>query len=193
MVLWLLCIYRDSTTSPPPRAPPSGFPPPVPHRLITTWAYTKQIGHTKRGESMNGSMRADANESDGEECLTGRRARSECLWWMLNMVRRSLADYQAMCSPYKLGVSPRMNASNVLFRTADQSRSRLSSATLSSHSPSSSTAPAMVRAIRSPLMNRGPRSGQCRIVSNGCHLKALISPLETNRKAVNLPEVVEVV
>ena len=75
MVLWLLCIYRDSTTSPPPRAPPSGFPPPVPHRLITTWAYTKQTGHTKRGESMNGSMRADANESDGEECLTSRRAR----------------------------------------------------------------------------------------------------------------------
>ena len=84
-------------------------------------------------------------------------------------------NHQAIYSPYMLGVSPRTNASNVLFRTADQSRSRLSSATLSIHSPSSSTAPAVVRAIRSPLANRGPRSGQCRTWSKGCHLNAVIS------------------
>ena len=84
-------------------------------------------------------------------------------------------DHQAICSPYRLGVSPRMKASNVLFSTADQSRSRLSSDSLSVHSPSSSTAPAVVRAIRSPLMNRGPRSGQCRMGSKGCHLKADVS------------------
>ena len=94
------------------------------------------------------------------------------------MTHRSCPDYQSMCSPYRLGVSPRMKASNVLFSTADQSTSRLSSDNLSVHSPSSSTAPAVVRAIRSPLMKRGPRSGQCRIGSNGCHLKAAVSALE---------------
>jgi len=95
------------------------------------------------------------------------------------MTHRSCLDYQSMCSPYRLGVSPRMKASNVLFSTADQSRSRLSSDNLSIHSPSSSTAPAVVRAIRSPLMKRGPRSGQCRIGSKGCHLEAVVSPVET--------------
>lgn len=109
------------------------------------------------------------------------------------MARRSRPDHQAMCSPYILGVSPRTKASNVLFRTADQSRSRLSSATLSVHSPSSSTAPAVVRAIRSPLMNRGPRSGQCRTGSKGCHLKAIVSLLEVNGMTANPPEIVEVV
>jgi hypothetical protein len=91
------------------------------------------------------------------------------------LARRFRPNYQAIFSPYMLGVSPRTKASNVLFRTADQSRSRLSSATLSTHSPSSSTAPSVVRAIRSPLKNRGPRSGQCRTVSKGCHLKATVS------------------
>ena len=107
--------------------------------------------------------------------------------------RRSHPDHQAMCSPYMLGVSPRTKASNVLFRTADQSRSRLSSATLSIHSPSSSTAPAVVRAIRSPLANRGPRSGQCRIESKGCHLKAIVSPPTTSDRTVALPEIMEVI
>jgi len=83
----------------------------------------------------------------------------------------SHSAHQAIFSPYRLGVSPRMKASKVLFRTADQSRSRLSSDTLSVHSSSSSMAPAVVRAIRSPLINRGPRSGQCRIGSKGCHQK----------------------
>ena len=87
-----------------------------------------------------------------------------------------------------------MKASNVLFRTADHSRSRLSSATLSTHSPSSFTASAAVRAIRSPLTNRGPRSGQCRIWSNGCHLKKPVNlPGSEQEKQWNLPEVVEVV
>ena len=107
--------------------------------------------------------------------------------------RRSHPDHQSICSPYMLGVSPRTKASNVLFRTADQSRSRLSSATLSIHSPSSSTAPAVVRAIRSPLANRGPRSGQCRFGSKGCHLKAIVSPPAAGERTVVLPEIVEVV
>ena len=113
--------------------------------------------------------------------------------WKKSMRCQPEIDHQSICSPYMLGVSPRMKASNVLFRTADQSRSRLSSATLSIHSPSSSTAPAVVRAIRSPLANRGPRSGQCRTWSKGCHLKGVVSPLAVNNKTITLPEIVEVV
>lgn len=108
-------------------------------------------------------------------------------------VRCSCLGHQEICSPYRFGVSPRMKASNVLFRTADQSRSRLSSATLSIHSPSSSTAPAVVRAIRSPLANRGPRSGQCRTGSKGCHLETIVSTSGVVVKTINLPEIVEVV
>lgn len=108
------------------------------------------------------------------------------------VVRRSRADHQAIWSPYRLGVSPRTKASNVLFSTADQSRSRLSSATSSVHSPSSSMAPAAVRAIRSPLTNRGPRSGQCLFGSKGCHLKDR-QPTGSEYEANGLPEVMEVV
>ena len=105
-----------------------------------------------------------------EECRGGESGGNRC-----DASPSFHPNHQAIFSPYMLGVSPRTNASKVLFKTADQSRSRLSSATLSIHSPSSSTAPAVVRAIRSPLANRGPRSGQCRTWSKGCHLKAVIS------------------
>jgi len=45
--------------------------------------------------------------------------------------------YQSIHSPYIFGVSPRMYASKVRFMTVAQSKSRLSSATRSSHSAGS--------------------------------------------------------
>lgn len=84
--------------------------------------------------------------------------------------------YHFSHSPYMLGTSPRMYASNVRFKTVDQSRSRLSSATRSSGNSvvlsvgAAWLASTCERAMRSPLMKRGPRSGQFRVASKGCHL-----------------------
>jgi len=157
--------------------PPSTHPPNADPRL----EHGRNKQDTKRRDSVDGSIWTDARVTMTERSVKrvggsgGEEERGA-------MTRCSCPDYQSMCSPYRLDVSPRMKASNVLFSTADQSRSRLSSDNLSVHSPSSSTAPAVVRAIRSPLMNRGPRSGQCRIGSNGCHLKADVSPPEASRQ-----------
>jgi len=100
------------------------------------------------------------------------------------------AQSQRIHSPYMLGISPRMYASNVRLRTAAQSRSRLSCSTFSSSSSSSTGATLSVlrpvtvaascffcfslrsaaRAASSPALNLGPRSGKLRAGSNGFHL-----------------------
>lgn len=78
-------------------------------------------------------------------------------------------------SPYIFGLSPLTYASNVLFNTADQSKSRLSLCI--SLPPASASAwvnfPSFTRAAfaaSSPALKRGPRSGQFRVGSNGFHL-----------------------
>ena len=68
------------------------------------------------------------------------------------------------------GRSPRMYASKVRLRTVAQSRSRLSSMILSTHSSGSVSGFAAARAALSPAEKFGPRSGQFREGSNGFHL-----------------------
>lgn len=91
-----------------------------------------------------------------------------------------------------------MNASHVLLITVDQSKSRLSSCTISSFSNAFVMGAAVTdaaRAICSPSMKRGPKSGKFRLGSNGFHLG---NDIEINfgyevRKEENTPEIVEVI
>ncbi len=75
------------------------------------------------------------------------------------------------------GRSPRMYDSKVLLMTVAQSKSRLSSSTLSCHGSSVAVDVAVDdslfrarRACSSTALNRGPRSGQLREGSKGRHL-----------------------
>lgn len=96
--------------------------------------------------------------------------------------------YQRNHSPYMLGLSERKYASNVLFSTVDQDRSCSSSSASSSRMSFPSTTvrkstsvvsgwvsinlatASASRSVRSPLMNRGPRSGKFLAGSKGSHL-----------------------
>jgi hypothetical protein len=92
-----------------------------------------------------------------------------------------LLDHQRRVSPYIFGRSPLIYDSKARFRTVAQSKSRRSSATLSSLSWESrdwcfdfdvDDRRNACRAMRSPSANRSPRSGQLRAGSKGFHLKA---------------------
>lgn len=105
--------------------------------------------------------------------------------------------HQCNHSPYIFGRSPRIYASKVLFRTVDQSRSRLScSGRLSSTTCGTAvllrSACNADRATVSPAAKRGPRSGQLRDSSKGFHLVwSYIKHINVNDDHV--PEVMEVV
>jgi hypothetical protein len=88
-----------------------------------------------------------------------------------------------------------MYASKVRLSTVAQSRSRLSSVTFSCGSSTvrvSLDAVALLRAMRSPSMNRGPRSGKFRAGSNGFHLQT-VNGGERILVISDSPEVVEVI